>query len=104
MMAFPVEQGDDMTYVLMEGNGRTAGLKAAVDIVKSKHVDFVAPHLNINVFTPGKEDALAMKNLLFFLDLNWRTQFPDVDLKGWRRQVPNSIKEVSEDLVATINR
>merc|ERR1712048_365438 len=104
MMAFPIQKEDETLYVLMEGNGRIGGLKAAVDLVTRKHSDFVAPQLTIDVFMPGQEerDLVLMKNLHFFLSLNWRTQFPDVDLEGWKRQEPTSIKPTSDELATII--
>lgn len=99
LKAFPTEQEDGTAYVMMEGNGRTAGLKAAVDILNNRYADFVAPHLNVHVFTGTESESSLIKNLQFFLDLNWRTQFPDVELKGWRRQVPSSIRPVDDELL-----
>jgi len=104
MISFPIEQGSETLYVLMEGNGRIGGLKAAVDLLISKHSNFMPPNLTINVIKPGheKKDEMLMKNLLFFLSLNWRTQFPNVDLEGWTRQEPASLKPVSDEFVAII--
>merc|ERR1711953_1592584 len=69
MMAFPIQQGNETLYVLMEGNGRVGGLKSAVDLLTSMHSDFVTPRLTIDVVNPGQEDKhiMLMKNLRFFL-------------------------------------
>jgi len=82
-------------YVLMEGSGRLAALNAALDVVREKHPDFVAPEILIMVM-PFEGPPLARKNLNFFLALTWKCTFPAVEIAGWQCQVSESFRPVDD--------
>mmetsp|Transcript_46314 Transcript_46314/g.83538 ORF Transcript_46314/g.83538 Transcript_46314/m.83538 type:complete len:395 (-) Transcript_46314:133-1317(-) len=97
LLSFELDSaGSERTYVLMEGNGRLTALNAALDIVRAKHPDFVAPLITVKLL-PFQGPPLARENIGFLLDLTWRCTFPDLDVPGWKPQVVKSARPVLTD-------